>query len=44
MSIAKFSIGDAAISQSDTPTVRTKTPPKRQYVALADIKAVPEPR
>lgn len=44
MSIAKYSISEAAIGQSDVQPVRAKTPPKRQYVALADIKAVPEPR
>lgn len=44
MSIAKYALAEAAIGQSEAPVVRTKTPPKRQTVALADADAVPEPR
>ena len=44
MSIARYAVAESALAQNEAPLVRTKTPPKRQTVALADIKAVPEPR
>lgn len=44
MSIAKHAVAESAIGQAEPPLIRTKTPPKRQYVALADTTAVPEPR
>ena len=44
MSIARNAVADHAIAQNQVPVIRTKTPPKRLYVALADTDAVPEPR
>ena len=44
MSIARYAVAEGAFAQGDAPVVRSKTPPKRQTVALADIKAVPEAR
>ena len=44
MSIAKFAVAESAIGQDAPPVMRNKTRPKRQYVARADIVAVPEPR
>ncbi len=44
MSIAKYAVSEGAVGQSEPQVVKPKGPPKRQYVALADIKAVPEPR
>ncbi|MEO6579713.1 MAG: hypothetical protein ABIN83_00995 [Sphingomicrobium sp.] len=44
MSIAKFAIGEGAVSQGEPTVVRTKTPPKRTTIAFADIQAAPEPR
>lgn len=44
MSIAKYALGETAPSQAEPTVIRPKGPPKRQYIARADIKAVPEPR
>ncbi len=44
MSIALFSLADAAVAQGAAQPARTKTPPKRQVVARPDVAAVPEPR
>lgn len=44
MSIGKYAIAEGAISQGDAPAIKTRTPPKRQYVALPDVIAAPEPR
>lgn len=44
MSIARHAVAASALAEGAAPVVRTKTPPKRQDVALADTKAVPEPR
>lgn len=44
MSIAKFAVAESSIAQGEAPVVRTKTPPRRQSIALADAKAIPEPR
>lgn len=44
MSIARYAVAEGAIGQVEPPVIRSKTPPKRQYVALADTVAVPEPR
>ena len=45
MSIARYAVAESGLAQGETPVVvPTKTPPKRQYVALAEIKAVPEAR
>lgn len=44
MSIAKYAVGEGSAGQSEAQTVKPKGTPRRQYVALADIKAVPEPR
>ena len=44
MSIAKYAVAESALSQSEAPVVRSKTPPKRQTIALADTTATPEPR
>ena len=44
MSIAKYALAESAIGQSEAPVVRTKTPPTRQTIALADTTATPEPR
>lgn len=44
MSIANHALGEMAPSQAEPHLVRPKGPPKRQYVARADTKAVPEPR
>lgn len=44
MSIARNAIAEHAIAQNQVPVIRTKTPSKRIYVALADTEAVPEPR
>lgn len=44
MSIARNAVAESALAESVAPVVRTKTPSKRQYVALADTTAVPEPR
>lgn len=44
MSIAKYALGESAIGQAGAPVIKTKAPPKRQYVALADTTTVPEPR
>ena len=44
MSIATFAVAEAAMAQIHAATSRNKVPPKRQTIALADIKAVPEPR
>lgn len=44
MSIARFAIGEESIGQGETASVRSKTPPKRTTVALANAAIVPEPR
>ena len=45
MSIGKFAIGEAAVGQIDPPTtIRSKLALRRPYVALADARAIPEPR
>ena len=44
MSIARYALAEGAIGQAEPPVIRSKTPPKRQTVALADNEAVPEPR
>lgn len=44
MSIARYAVAESALAQSEAPVVRSKTPPKRQMIALADTNAVPEPR
>ncbi len=44
MSIAKHALAEMSASQAEPHVVKPKGPPKRQYVARADIKAVPEPR
>lgn len=44
MSIAKFAVAESALGQSEAPSIKTRTPAKRQSVALADTVAVPEPR
>lgn len=44
MSIARFAMAESAIAQGEVPSVRSKTPPKRQTIALADTTATPEPR
>lgn len=44
MSIARYALGESAPSQAEPTVIRAKGPPKRQYIARADIKAVPEPR
>lgn len=44
MSIARQAVAESALGEGAAPVVRTKTPSKRQYVALADTTAVPEPR
>lgn len=44
MSISKYAVAESAIGQTDAPVIRAKTPSKRQYVALPDTIAAPEPR
>jgi len=44
MSISRHAIGEAAIGQSETQTIRSKLALRRTYVALADARAIPEPR
>ena len=44
MSIARFAIGESAIAQGEAASVKSKTPPKRTSVALADARSTPEPR
>lgn len=44
MSIARYAVAESALAQTGMPVIRSKTPSKRHYVALADTKAVPEPR
>jgi len=44
MSIARHAVAENSLAQTEAMVSKTKTPPKRQYVALADTKAVPEPR
>lgn len=44
MSIAYFAVAEAAIAQIGIATIKSKTPPKRTAVALADAPVVPEPR
>lgn len=43
MSIAVFSLAEPAIAQGSGQSGK-KPPPKRQTVALADVKLIPEPR
>ena len=43
MSLSGFALGQPAIAQSETPSIK-KPPPKRQTVAMADSKLVAEPR
>lgn len=44
MSIARYAVAESALAQGEAAVIRSKTPPKRQTIALADTKAVPEPR
>ena len=44
MSLAQYPLGDAALADAASSTATKKTPPKRQAVAIADRKLVPEPR
>jgi len=44
MSIARFALAETALGQAETTAARSKTPPKRTTVALADASQVPEPR
>lgn len=44
MSISKFALGEAALAQPEPTAIKSKTPPKRILVALADATVVPEPR
>lgn len=44
MSIARFALGEGAIAQAEATSIKSRTPPKRISVALADASVVPEPR
>lgn len=44
MSVASFSLGGAAISESTNTDGGKKPPPKRTATAKADAAVVPEPR
>ena len=44
MSIGRYAIGEGAVSQSEAPTLKSKVPPRRITIALADARIIPEPR
>lgn len=44
MSIARYAIGEGTLGQAEATAAKSKTPPKRTAVALADAPVVPEPR
>ncbi len=44
MSIAKFALGEGAIGQVEATGIKSKTPSKRIFVAVADPTVIPEPR